>query len=380
VELRWLRHLGAPIAGLAAVGLLVWGSGGATARIPPSTACTGSAGDATRALRAPDPIAPARLVGESWFRLQPRLDTALALAGQQLEIGWHGGASRLLDLPPESFAAGPFGRLVLVGADDGRRSTLRALDGADPCDWLLATEQHVIRRATIDPLGNSLYEFRVDRFSRADLGVWRRPLSGGASVRVVPPLPADDHYGPTFSTELSWSDRGDQLAVQSCGFTRCRTRLLHLASGAVRSVLGEDQGPLLGVAGGKLVGYGTCRGLPCRVRAIDLDSGSDVTLVEAAGVAGLVATEAGPAVAYEAGNGDAELVAVDVATGVARPVATLAPGLRLVTDWDASSTRERLPHGWALLSSADGSSRADARSVLVRLADGTTVGLAEVTP
>ena len=97
MELRWLRRLGPPIAALGAVGLLVSGSGGATARIPPSVACTGSAGDATTAARVPDPAAPARLAGESWFRLQPRLDAALALAGQQLEIGWQGGGA--LDPP-----------------------------------------------------------------------------------------------------------------------------------------------------------------------------------------------------------------------------------------------------------------------------------------
>ena len=119
-------------------------------------------------------------------------------------------------------------------------------------------------------------------------------------------------------------------------------------------MLGEDQGPLLGVARGKLIGYGACRGLPCPVRATDLASGIGVTLVEAAGVAGLVATEEGPAIAYEAtGNGSLELAAVDVVTGVARPVATLAPGLRLATDWDGSATRKRLPDGWALLGPAD---------------------------
>ena len=379
MELRWLRRLGPPVAALGAVGLLVSGSGGATARILPPVACTGSAGDATTAVRVPDPAAPARLAGESWFRLQPRLDAALALAGQQLEIGWRGGVSRLLDLPPESFAAGPFGRLVVVGADDGARSTLRAFDGADPCDWLLAQERDIIRRATIDPLGNDVYEFRVDRLSRADLGVWRRRLSGGAAVQVVPALPTDDRYGPTFSTELSWSEGGDQLAVQSCGLSHCRTRLLDVASGGIRSMFGEDQGPLLGVTRGKLIGYGACRGLPCPVRSTDLASGMDVTLVEAAGVAGLVATEAGPAVAYETGTGSAELAAVDVISGVSRPVATVPRDLRLATTWDSSATRERLPAGWALLSPADGSSGSVDRSVLIRLVDGATVGLAEVT-
>jgi hypothetical protein len=191
-------------------------------------------------------------------------------------------------------------------------------------------------------------------------------------------LPIDDRYGPTFSTELSWSNEGDRLAVQSCGMSSCRTRLLDPASHAIESVPGEDQGLLLGVTQGKFIGYGACRGLPCAVRATDLASGIDVTLIEAVGVAGLVATEEGPAVAYETGNGS-QLAAVDVVTGVARPVGTLPAGLRLVADWDGSGTRERLPAGWARLSPAGGPSGSDDRSVLIRLADGATVGLAEVT-
>ena len=53
---------------------------------------------------------------------------------------------------------------------------------------LVATETDVVRRATIDARTGDLYEFRVDRATRADLGVWREPLAGGATVRVVPPL------------------------------------------------------------------------------------------------------------------------------------------------------------------------------------------------
>ena len=154
MELRWLRRLGPPIAALGAVGLLVSGSGGATARIPPSVACTGSAGDATRRrgsrIRPRPPGSPVR--AGSGFSLASMRRSRLA--GQQLEIGWQGGASSCRPAPGIVRRGAVCGRLVVVGTDDGARSILRAFDGADPCDWLLATEPAVIRRATIDPLGN----------------------------------------------------------------------------------------------------------------------------------------------------------------------------------------------------------------------------------
>ena len=56
--------------------------------------------------------------------------------------------------PRESFAAGPFGPIVLVGSDDGIGSRLQALDVAGGCAWAIADERDVIRRATIDPAGH----------------------------------------------------------------------------------------------------------------------------------------------------------------------------------------------------------------------------------
>ena len=133
----------------------------------------------------------------------------------------------LIALAPEAFASGPFGGIVLVGSDDGATSHVQAIDVARGCAWPLAAERDVVRRATIDPAGTFIYEMRVDRASRADLGIWRRPIDGAfASRQVLGPPPPDARFGRTFSTEFTWDVAGDRLAVQSCAEIACRIRVI----------------------------------------------------------------------------------------------------------------------------------------------------------
>jgi hypothetical protein len=77
---------------------------------------------------------------------------------------------------------------------------------------------------------------RVDRKPTNDYGLFsrdsdivpsfvKRPHAGGGAVRVLPGLPVEAGYGPTFSTELLPAADG-RLAVASCGEERCRIRVL----------------------------------------------------------------------------------------------------------------------------------------------------------
>jgi hypothetical protein len=141
-------------------------------------ACGDEAGALTEATGIAAPVDPNALHFEAWFRLDPKLDRRGALQGQRLALGIDGErSSRVVDLPPESFAAGPFGRTVLVGTDDGVNSRLEAMNVADQCSWGLAIEADVIRRATIDPAGQTVYEMRVDRATRRSRHL-SRPVDG----------------------------------------------------------------------------------------------------------------------------------------------------------------------------------------------------------
>ena len=68
---------------------------------------------------------------------------------------------------------------------------------------------------------------RVDRATRADLGIWRRRSTAArpharSSVRLRPTTA----FGRTFSTDFTWDAAGDRLAVQSCGELACRIRVI----------------------------------------------------------------------------------------------------------------------------------------------------------
>ena len=259
-----------------------------------------------------------------------------------------------MDLPAESFAAGPFGRVVLVGADDGTTSRLFTVDVATGCTSSVAEEADVIRRATISPAGDTVFESRVDRTSRADLGVWRRPLDGSRSAsRVFDPLPADTRFGRTWSTEFAWSVDGEALAVQSCGEIACRTRVARRGRRRrpVRLVDDPALGPLVGVDGPRLVTYEACRGLPCPIVAVDVDSGARTPLSDAAGFAVLTAPGAEARLVHEAdGPSGRRLRSVAPDGRVAADLGPIPTGLRLTPDGPRSGTGTSLPAGWVLLS------------------------------
>jgi hypothetical protein len=236
----------------------------------------------------------------SWWRLDPVIDPSGTLVGQSLAAGGRDGREFRLALPPESFAAGPTSGSVVIGADDGSRSRLSILEPGTGCIRPVATERAVVRRAVIDPAGTAIVEFRVDRTTRADLGVWRRPVDGsGAVERILGAIAPDPRFGETWVTDLAWTDDG-RLAVTSCGAAACRTRLLS-DEGRVTLIDDPDLGEPLGFAGHELLSYLACRGLPCPIEAVDLDDGSRRRIVAAAGVGALMAAggDTGAAIVHE---------------------------------------------------------------------------------
>ena len=127
--------------------------------------------------------------------------------------------------PPSRSRPGPCAASSWSAMTTGPRSRLRVVDPARGCAWTIATEPAVIRSAIFATDGGSTWEHRVDRATRADLGVWRRPVGGGTASRVAPGLAPDVAHGRTFATDLRWAPDG-RLVVASCGELACRTRLV----------------------------------------------------------------------------------------------------------------------------------------------------------
>lgn len=383
MESRWLRWTRPGVIALGAVGLIASTVLGAGQRPWTPRACDGDTTDRIAAAGYAGPLGLGDLRQEAWFRLEPSLDRDGALQGQRLALGMDGDrSSQIMDLPPESFAAGPFGRIVLVGSDDGSTSRLEAINVAAGCSWALAEETDVIRRATIDPAGETIYETRVDRATRADLGAWARALDGATPARrILDPLGADDRFGRTFSTEFAWDVSGGKLGVQSCGESACRTRVMDPAGGTRQTVAEPDLGTLVGLEGDVLVTYAACPGFPCPIVAVNLATGTRKLLTERGAVAIVITTPDGPRLVYEHFD-DSGIALRSVALDGSSPsdLGPLPDGLRLHAIPGIAEAATRVPSGWVLLASNGrlSFSGPDAQTRLRHIPDGTTVQLHEV--
>ncbi|HEX7222696.1 MAG TPA: hypothetical protein VF231_05575, partial [Candidatus Limnocylindrales bacterium] len=190
------------------------------------------------------------------------MDGAGALTGQRLTAGPLGaGPVASLELDAESFATGPVDGRILTGTDDGDRSRLRVVDASSGCVTAELETAGLVRRALLDEAGKAVIEYRLDRQTRADLGIWRRPLSGGNGSRIAAPLPPIDRLGVIWSTELAWSSERDRIVVTSCGQAACLVRVINVVDGSVETIDDPGIGEAIGLSGSTLVAYGGCPAL-----------------------------------------------------------------------------------------------------------------------
>ena len=369
VESRWFRRAGPAVAALGGIALIATTTVGAPGRAWTPEVCAGEPqiGDAASG---------------SWYRIDPVIGAGTR-TGQRLVLGRAGERStRALDVDAESFAAGPFGGATLVGTDDGRRSRLSLVDATRDCAWPLVATSDVVRTATLAADGASLFEFRVDRKTRVDLGVWRRALDGRkAPSRVLPPIPADARFGPTWITTFVWGEDGRSLAVQSCGEIACRVRILDTGGGGVRLVADPALGDLVGFDGNRLVAHGACRGLPCPLVSVDAVTGATLILDPAAGQAVLSRDADGrTVVVHEVGASGDHLLVVGLDGRGPRRLDGDPEGRRLVAGPARSGSGAEHARGW-LLFGPDGRLPIDGslRPLLRHVPDGRTVHLDEVS-
>ena len=314
-----------------------------------------------------------------WFRLDPILDAIGGLAGQRLTVGAVGGEpAGTLDLDAESFAAGPIDGRIVAGTDDGRRSRIRVVDAISGCVAAELDTGGLVRRALLDAGSDSLVELRLDRRTRADLGIWRRPLTGGNGTRIADPLPDNDRLGLIFSTELAWSAERDRIVVTSCGEAACLVRVIDAIDGSVVTVDDPGIGEAIGVSGSTLVAYGGCPVLPCDVVARDLETGRTRLLAARAGLATLAATSDGPVLVFE---DHANRSSVVVAGLDGSRLATIAglDGLRLVPGPHRAGFAIEAPPGFLPIGRDGRPSATGVDDRLLRLTDRRVIPAREVT-
>jgi hypothetical protein len=233
----------------------------------------------------------------------------------------------------------------------------------------------------LTPDRTAVLEMRVDRRTRADLGVFRRPLDGGPSVRLLGPIERDARFGPTWSTRLVWAVDGRTLAVESCGAIACRVRVVDPATGRVRLVAAPDQGELVGLTADRVIVREACGGMPCAVVAAVVATGERATLEHEVWRVALTAEAGGhPRVVLETGRDGRTLLAMDPDGRRPTQLRPDPSGRRLVPGAAAGGSAVEVAPG-AVVLAPDGRlpDTGPGTVGLRRLADDTTVELQEVT-
>jgi hypothetical protein len=196
------------------------------------------------------------------------------LTGRRLDVRASTGVTVAVTLPPESFVAPAAGNVLVYGKSSaGGGSEVHAIDLASGCDLVLAMPAGIVRSARLDAAGTSLFVHAVTGAGRSDAGVTRHDLATGTTSEAVPPLPVSEQFGPTFGTELRWSLDGRSLAVNSCGISHCRTRILDTVTGQLETVDEPGHGPLVGLTAQTLFVLEDLHGLPSALLAVDRQSG-----------------------------------------------------------------------------------------------------------
>lgn len=319
-----------------------------------------------------------------WWSRSERAAEDGALKGYRLRLGPLGGAAgTVIDLPPESFAAGPFGDLVLYGSDDGRRSIARVARASDGCDRPLLESREIIRSATLDPAGRLVYLHLLERTTRRDLGIWRLGIDGGMPVPILEAFGPDrpgGPYGRTFSTQLEWTQAGGRLVAQWCGELMCRAKVHDPLTMEETALEAPRVGQMIGASGDALYAYGACPGFPCSVRRVDLATGAVATVIPSAGTARLIGSGPGEAVVFEDPAPGVNLARWEAASGRTSRIGTTDGQLQLLAVAARSGIAVTTGRGWSLLADPSAPPSDPLRgSRLVRAADGEHVDIREVT-
>lgn len=304
---RWRGRIGAPSIALGICLLL-------TATIPAAFAVSGrpAAGRGVVCAGTPANVARAVQRERTDVRVRTRVSNHLAddgtMTGQTLVVERTGRAPTTFSLPVESFIGARSGdALVYTRSGGGRGSEVHLVDMATGCDTIIARPVQIVRSAIVDRGGSAVYVHSVTRAGRRDAGVERHDLTTGSVTSVLPALDAPAWLDRVFGTELRWTVGGSSLVVQSCGFARCLSRFVHIASGRISTIDAPGQGALIGATDSTLVTFATCPGVPCAVIAWDVPTGAAATLADEAFEARLLPTPDGTIVSITTATGTREV-------------------------------------------------------------------------
>jgi hypothetical protein len=278
---RWSIWLGPPIAVAIVAVALIRLQAGAEAGGKATPVAAGSCSESPLAQDADGKVSRGGADG-AWWRLAERLDANGFMVGRALVLGQRGAVRLTLELKNETLASGPVGGLVALTTDDGSASEIRLVSIAKACSWTVHRTSDLLRGAFLDPADGSVIAHVLNRSTREDLGTWRYSTTAATPALVLAALP-QAALGRVFSTDYRLDAEGRRLAVQSCSDTACVTRIVDLVD-ASKPLITIDgaQGQVVGFAGGRLVTWAQCVGLPCGIVAWDVAARTSTEIVDRA--------------------------------------------------------------------------------------------------
>jgi len=243
----------------------------------PAIVCPASPAKAARAVQRPGSV------NDFNARAETRVTARGELIGRVLRLARGQEPPIVVPLPPESFIAESTGEaLVYTRSGGGTGSEVHVVNVRTGCDTIVARPPEIARSAILAADGSAVYAHSVTRAGRKDAGVERHDLATGAVTQAVPALIPSAELGPVFATELRWALERGSLTVQSCGFARCTSRILDIATSELATVGGHNQGALIATTGQSLITFATCPGRPCPVLSFDIETGTSQTLADEA--------------------------------------------------------------------------------------------------
>jgi hypothetical protein len=286
-------------AALPTAGAAVMGRGSIVGVTCPATAYAAAGAASNRADGRPYKV-----------RTDARLSQRGELTGRLLRVERGGDAALEVELPAESSVAERVGDvLTYTRSGGGRGSEVHLFNVVTGCDTTVARPSEIVRSAILDSNGEAVYVHSVARTGRRDAGVERHDLRTGSVSLVVPALEPQSALGPIHGTQLMWSLTGTDLAVQSCGFARCLTRILDVSTAELTTVDAPGQGALIAVSNDSLITFGTCLGLPCSVYAFERETGTQTLVAQdALGAAISDPPDRGPVLTISTAEGFVEVI------------------------------------------------------------------------
>lgn len=174
------------------------------------------------------------------------------------------------------------GAVLFYTANDSNGGSVRSLALVDGADVEVFRSADLVTAVAYDSPDGSLLVALVSAGKRVDRGVWRVDPATGAAMQVVRARTDLDmtRRANGWHRRIYVAPGGDRLVTLDCMDGTCDARVIDARTGAQVSDATDLRDELVyGITANELVGIFDCSQRPCRISALDLETGALTPLV-----------------------------------------------------------------------------------------------------